>query len=712
MKIQELTKYNVQKNLISIFEKEGITDLFPPQIDAIKEDILIKDNFLITIPTASGKTLIAEMAMLAEIEKTQKKALYIVPLRALASEKYREFKKYENLGYKVGRSTGDLDSTDYWLKNYDIIIATSEKVDSLIRHQTPWISDLSIVVIDECHLINDESRGPTLEINIVKLKQLNPNIRLIALSATIGNSKYLAKWLNSKLITSTWRPVELIESVYDYENIYYESGEIKEASAKDLIDLAIEPIKDGGQTLIFLNSRRSTQAQARKISKKLKDELSKEELTKLKEISQKLINREETTKTAKQLAEFISKGVAFHHAGLTYSQRTLIENKFRDGLIKIITATPTLAAGINLPARRVIVRDYKRFNPNFGAYPIPILEVKQMLGRAGRPKYDKFGDSFIVTKYPNEAYQVLDRYIRGDPEDISSKLASEPILRMQILGLISSYFVKDESEILSFLEKTFFGYQFGIEAVENIVEQVLKFLEKEELIKIKSKELKTTRFGKKVSQLYIDPLSAAIFKKAITKPILGDPTLGLLHLISKTPDMPKLYLRTNDREEYDVLAEKIYDKLIIKPPNPFENPYEYEYFLSELKMMDIIRWWIDERTEDAITSRFKIGQGDLRNYVESANWLLYAFYEISKILDLKNISKNIFNLRTRVRYGIKRELSHLVKLKGIGRVRARKIYNLGYKTLNSVKKADLTKIRGIGKELSDKIQAQLKEISS
>ena len=131
MKIQELSDYNVDRDVISIFEKEGLSELFPPQIDALKANVLDQKNFVISIPTASGKTLIAELAILSTLKKTHKKALYIVPLKALASEKFKDFKKYEELGYKIGKSTGDLDSSDHWLKDYDIIIITSEKMDSI-----------------------------------------------------------------------------------------------------------------------------------------------------------------------------------------------------------------------------------------------------------------------------------------------------------------------------------------------------------------------------------------------------------------------------------------------------------------------------------------------------------------------------------------------------------------------------------------------------
>ena len=192
--------------------KNRIKELRPGQIKAIGAGLFKNKNLLVCTPTASGKTLIAEMAFLNSVDKG--KTLYVVPLRALASEKYDDFKKlYELHDYKVAVSSGDLDKSDTYLENYDLIITTSEKLDSLLRHKVPWINKVKTVIIDEVHLLNDASRGPTLEVVITLLRQLIPNMQLICLSATVGNSEIVAEWLNAKLIKDDWRPVELHKGV-------------------------------------------------------------------------------------------------------------------------------------------------------------------------------------------------------------------------------------------------------------------------------------------------------------------------------------------------------------------------------------------------------------------------------------------------------------------------------------------------------------------
>ncbi len=194
----------------------GIVALHPPQAAAIDAGVLNGKNVVLAVPTASGKTLIAELAMLKAIFEKNGRCLYIAPLKALASEKYREFqKKYAPLGIKVGIAIGDLDSPGAYLKNYQIVIATAEKVDSLLRARTDWfINDLAVTVFDEIHVINDPARGPTLEILATRVRLLNPAMQVLALSATVANARDMADWLGAEAVVSAWRPIPLHEGVF------------------------------------------------------------------------------------------------------------------------------------------------------------------------------------------------------------------------------------------------------------------------------------------------------------------------------------------------------------------------------------------------------------------------------------------------------------------------------------------------------------------
>ena len=206
-------KDRIPEELYKILEKE-IKELRPAQEKAVENGLLDGKNLLVCTPTASGKTLIAELAALKSIIEGKGKAIYIVPLKALASEKYKDFKKrYEGIA-KVALSMGDIDKADSYLIDYDLIITTSEKLDSLIRHHAPWLSLISTIIIDEIHLLNDPGRGPTLEILITILRQLLKKSQIIALSATIGNPEELAEWLEAELVEDEWRPVKLHKGIY------------------------------------------------------------------------------------------------------------------------------------------------------------------------------------------------------------------------------------------------------------------------------------------------------------------------------------------------------------------------------------------------------------------------------------------------------------------------------------------------------------------
>ncbi|MBI4449376.1 DEAD/DEAH box helicase [Candidatus Woesearchaeota archaeon] len=197
-----------------ILSRVGIDELRPAQEKAINAGLLKERNVLICTPTASGKTLIAELAMLKAILDGRGKGVYVVPLKALASEKAKEFKRRYADVAKIALSVGDSDSQDVHLGDANLIVCTSEKLDSLIRHRASWLKDIATLVIDEVHLLNDRGRGPTLEVVITLLRKIHPQLHIVALSATIGNPLELANWLGAELVLDEWRPVPLRKGVY------------------------------------------------------------------------------------------------------------------------------------------------------------------------------------------------------------------------------------------------------------------------------------------------------------------------------------------------------------------------------------------------------------------------------------------------------------------------------------------------------------------
>jgi helicase len=720
MRVEEVCRrYGLPEQVADVLKRSGVDELYPPQVDAIKKGVLDGKNFVLAIPTAAGKTLIAELCMLKSIFKSDGRCLYVVPLRALAREKYDEFKqKYEPLGIKVGISTGDYDIADPRLARYQILIATSEKVDSLLRHRAKWLGEvLTVVVLDEVHLINDPGRGPTLEILAARLRQVNPEIQFLALSATIQNSNEIADWLKAELTKSEWRPVPLKEGVYYQKKIEFADNTSRKIDVHGhdgltaLEALSIDTVKEGGQALVFVSTRRSSQTVAEAAAMQVCELLKPEELSLLAEIAKSVEGAlGEPSKTCKRLADCVRKGTAFHHAGLHPAQRKAIEDGFRNNLLKLISATPTLAAGVNLPSRRTIIRDYRRYESTFGMQFISVLEYKQMAGRAGRPKYDKYGEAVLIAGSEDEKEALFDEFIRGKPERITSKLASEPALRSHVLASIAAGYVTSLKGMLDFIGHTFFAYQYGAERVSSIIERVLDFLKQEDMINQRGERLVATPFGERISMLYIDPVSAVVLRDGLKKAAGGIPTeLGFLHLICHTPDMELLYLRRRDYEDLELFAIDHAGEFLTPIP---DDPDLYEYFLAEVKTAQMLQNWLEEFHEDDIHERFGVGAGDIRRSVSVAEWLLYSSYEFAKLFKVRSVLPLLSDLRRRVRYGVKEELLELVSLRGIGRVRGRSLFKAGYRKLADIKRAseqELARVPYVGIEIARSIKRQVEQ---
>ncbi len=719
MKIEEiLKKYDFPGEVIRIFSEKRITDLFPPQAAAIEKGILEGKNLLLSVPTAAGKTLIAELCMLKAILEKNGRCLYIAPLKALAREKYEDFKnKYSGLGIAIGIATGDLDSPNKFLNRYQILIATAEKVDSLIRSRAKWLIDsLSVVILDEIHFINDASRGPTLEILTARIKQLNPGIQILALSATVSNATDIAGWLGAELVSSQWRPIPLKEGVYYNDRILFNHSGIKiirEEAGDDLSKLALDTLRGKGQVLVFVNSRRSAQAASKVVSPSVSKILTTEERKQLATLSKELAGSPATaTKICRKLAEVVLSGSAFHHAGLKPQQRRLIEDHFKKNLIKVICSTPTLAAGVNLPARRAIIRDCKRFENGLGSAYIPTSEYKQCAGRAGRPQYDEYGEAVLMAKSLSESSLLFERYINASPEPITSKLGEESALRTHILASISGGYVHDIRAMFDFLSHTFLAYQKRTNNLIEIIGNIFDFLSREQFVEQHGFRYIATEFGQVTSRLYIDPLTAITLRDGLKKTTQGKSFshIGLLHLVCSCPDSEHMNVGKKDYEELESFASQCQDELILgQGEGPLgEDLYAY---LSTLKTTWMLSRWIDEEKEELICDAFGVGPGDIYRHTESAQWLLYAAGAIAELLALKRLTFMIGDLRTRIHYGIKEDLLELVQLKGIGRVRARSLYRKGFKKWADLKFTtveELSKVPAIGPALAKDILDQIR----
>jgi len=698
MRIADL---QLPEGVADILREDGIEELYPPQEKAVPLALEGKNLFL-AVPTASGKSLVAYLAALKHVLEKGGKALYIVPLRALAAEKYEDLMQFSKLGVRVGVAVGDFDSPDPDLERYDIIVATSEKADSLLRHRTGWLEKISLVVADEVHLIHDPERGPTLEVTLTKFRRFNPDLQVIALSATVKNSKELADWLKAEHITSNWRPTPLKEGVYLNGEVRFTDNskrQVKE-SGDPVWSLVRDSILEGGQCLVFVNTRRSTETLAMKIAPMMKEVMP--EPVELEDEERLLEDQGEPTSIGKKLRACVRKGVAFHNAGLTNEQRRMVERAFKAGKIKAIIATPTLAAGINLPARRVVIRDVWRYEGGVGNVAIPVLEIKQMCGRAGRPRYDKFGEAVLVAKDEEESDFLFENYLLNDTEEIYSKLGSEDVLRTHVLAVLATGVASSKESLMQFMESTFFAHQTNLFGLIEAIDNVLDFLRQEEMIDGEER-LRATFFGKRVSDLYIDPLSAVKLRDAL-RAYSGQGEFGFLQAACSTPDMLALYLRRSDYAWLERKVVELEKELILPMPTDLG---QYDFFLGEVKTALVLDDWLKEMEEDPLLEKYGIGPGDLRNKVEIGEWLLYSMRELANIFN-KDAYPPLTELMVRVRYGVRRELLDLVKLRGVGRARARSLHQHGIRTLDDVRGVELHRLARIPK-VGDALAKSIKE---
>lgn len=498
-----------------------------------------------------------------------------------------------------------------------------------------------------------------------------------------------------------------------------EKVKIPQLTAEPVINLAIDTVKQGKQAIIFVSSKRSAEATAEKIAKaihKLKVDLPEQ-----KELSEQILNvLSKPTVQCKRLSEAVLHNAAFHHAGLIAEQRNIIEQNFRQGGIKIICATPTLAYGVDLPAYRSIVKDLRRFDGDQGMNYIPVLEYMQMAGRAGRPKYDKYGEAICIVASEGEKEKIVDKYLRGEPEEIYSKLAVEPVLRTYILSMIATDLVADEKQLMELFSKTFWAHQFkDMDRLKAQVGRMLEMLKGWGFIEMgeedflpaneeSRRKLFATKLGKRVAELYIDPLTAYSILIGLKKgALITTYPITFLQLISNSLEMRPL-LRTKAAEWDDVqeVLNKHHETWLEDIPALYEP--EYEDFVDSVKTSMFFNDWIEEKDEEALLEKYNIRPGEIRVKLDKADWLLYAAEELCKLTGYKELIKELIKLRIRIQTGAKEELLALLQLKDIGRVRARKMYMSGIKDIGAVKRVSIEELsRILGKKTGENVKKQV-----
>ena len=639
MRVRDLP---LSERLVDHFADRGIRELYPPQADAVEAGVCDGANVVAAVPTASGKTFVAELALLT----ADGPGLYVCPLRALAREKYEAFAALP--GVDAAISTGDFDATGEALAGNDVVVATSEKVDSAIRNGADWVDDLACVAVDEVHLLGAERRGPTLEVTLATLRRRNPDLQIVALSATVDNPEAIAEWLDATLVESEWRPVDLRTGVAVGGDVTFddgtamsvavdadsdgESGSGGEPDADDPPDdtevtaaLVADAVDRGGQCLAFVRSRTEAVALAERLAA---DGLG-ERLGTAPAAAAAADEAADVdgTATGRQLADCLRSGVAFHHAGLRAGHRAVVEEAFRARDLACICATPTLAAGVNVPARRVVVRDQKRYAGSAMEW-LPTLEVHQMCGRAGRPGLDPYGEAVLVGDADTET-ELVERYVEGEPEAVESTLADPASLRTHVLSAVATGFAETEAEILGVFEGTFYAREAGAGGLADAVAVAVDDLVAAGLVRretggagVEAYRLVATPVGETASKQYVRPETAERIVSGL-RTAAGMPnatTLTVFEVICDTPDMQDTYLGNAERAEIYRFARSNAGALT----TAMDEPDDFEGWLESVKTARILDEWIGGATVEELVESYRIGPGDLDSRVERAEWLLSA----------------------------------------------------------------------------------------
>ncbi len=427
------------------------------QEEAILKGLLDGESILVSSPSGSGKTLIGELALLSSA-RLGKKALYLVPLRALAAEKFHALsEKFKPLGYVVAVSSGDFDHDPNMLAAADIIVTTYEKFDSILRSKVSWILDIQTVVIDEIQMMGDPIRGPRIEGAIMRFRRIMPDAQLVGLTATIANPVELADWMGCNLVESNERPVPLKPFVSLVDN-----------KREAVLKITMSTIHSGGQVMVFLGTRRSVESEGTELAEYVGKHLSKKEKEAIRNRLQQI--KSQGVRISSKLESLLLNGVGIHHAGLSWSSRKIVEDLFRESLIFVICCTTSLSAGINTPARTVILRDVRMFSADESNEVETIYmdanTVHQILGRAGRPGYDEVGYGIILAGNPDEQNEILQRYFKSYEneliplyEPIRSSFGNYSSLLEQTLVTIHELNDPTIEQIEEFINQSFWSYQ-------------------------------------------------------------------------------------------------------------------------------------------------------------------------------------------------------------------------------------------------------------
>lgn len=589
-------------------EDRGIEKLWPPQTQALEEGATDDTNFLMVSPPGTGKTLIAELITVNEWVSSGNPAVYLVPYVALAEEKYDDFD--QTLGKDLGLDIEKATQTDYpnpaELFESQIIVMTYEKFDYYLRNYPDYVAEISCTVVDEFHMISDDTRGPNLEVAITDLMTNHPDVRIVGLSATIPNPHAVSDWLGGSFShTPDWRHNDLHEGIclaQEQEIRFYADGQQTRTESignhfdgnyktNAILDFLIsEAERDQmGQALVFAPTRNDTKRTATSLANFIESHKRSQDFglnrEALKSIKEQIEEGPDSGKTEGELKNCLDSGIGFHHAGLSRHAKSILEQGFDQGHIKAVVATSTLAAGVNLPIKRVFVLD-----PKLGRSEMLVSQYKNLAGRAGRPRLDEPGEAVLFATNQNQAIPTVTNYIQGDIDPLESQINFEEHYGV-LLNLVRNY--PSMPELLDFLNQTFLGHSQDVTHADigDDVGEAVTDLSRWNMLELYSDEFRLSQLGTAASKQLVSPRSIHLvinYLQNVDEIDIGD----LLVTIASAPEFEK-GLRMFMDGKYWSERDKIREGLSL-------THIESDEFDNVITTAMVIHDWIEEKTPSTI----------------------------------------------------------------------------------------------------------------
>ncbi|XP_064085840.1 uncharacterized protein LOC135200981 isoform X2 [Macrobrachium nipponense] len=742
----DLASWGLPEPVFQRYIENGIRTMFPWQAECLSlPDVLDGKNLVYSAPTSAGKTLVSELLLLKRVLETGRKGLYILPFVSVAREKmYYLQKMFSPAGVRVEGFMGS-HGPPGGLKVTDVAICTIEKANNLVNRllEEKRFAELGIIVVDEIHMLGDPHRGYLLELLLTKTmfvcqtahalqEEGNSGIQIVGMSATLPNLDLLALWLNSQLYSTDYRPVPLAErvkigkTVFDYQFRKFRDLDpvlTVKGDSDHLIQLCLETVLEGFSVLVFCPTKVWCEKLAESVAKeffcigkldsqypshisaKLRESLNSTGITKVIEALRKC-----PVGLDKVLGRSVSFGVAYHHAGLTFDERDIVEGGFRNGSVRVLVATSTLSSGVNLPARRVIIR-----SPVFGGSILDTLTYKQMIGRAGRKGVDTEGESILICREGEK--QKAQTLLASTLPPIMSCLQQDSSLtssmKRAVLEVIVSGVAAGPSEVARYCSCTLLAASLKRTASEsqqdaqNSILSCVQFLEENEFIRLQETEVGMkyigTQLGCAVLASGLSPDEGLLVFSELHRARQCFVLENELHIIyqvtpvyvssawpnmdwltflsiweSLSDDMKRVADLVGVEESFIVRAMK--GTINRKVRRQAKLLAVHQRFYTALALHELVQ----EVPLNVVAQKYAATRGMLQSLQQSAATFAGMVTVFCNRLGWHNLELLVSQFHDRLHFGIQRELCDLVRLSSINGQRARYLYNAGLETVNQV----------------------------